>query len=315
MFYLSIGSLVAALALLPTVTNFYMVSLMIVVLYQSSVGIAWNLLMGYAGMLSLGNAIFTGVGAYVMAITLIHTSLPWGMVLFLSALTAGAIGALIAWFSISCGLRGPYFTLMTILFLQITRLFAESNDLFGATGGLFVPTSRLNLEPEAIYYLLLMTVVGFLYIQQRLLNSKFGLYVQAMRDEPKAAASVGVPIHACQIKMMAISAMMSGFAGGILCLYYKNLFASHMFNNYTSIEILLPVILGGLGTRFGPLWGALVFVGLSEIIQDGLFSLNLDYSGIKQVIFGGVLFLIMLFCPKGLGSCLATWRSSHVKGA
>ncbi len=300
MLYITIALVVAGLCIIPQLENFYLISICITIFYHSCAGVAWNFLMGYAGFLSLGNAIFTGVGAYTMAVCLIHTPLTWWMILPLCAASAGLFGAFIAWFTDVCGLRGAYFTLTTILCLQIVRLSVESNDFLGATGGLFIPSDSLQISDSAIYFVFLFMLCAFLFIQKHLLHAPLGISLQAMRDDPEAAASIGVDLKKCKLVAMVLSALLSGITGAVLCLYTKNLFASHIFNNFTSIEILLPVILGGLGTRYGPIWGAVLFVGLSELIQDNLSYWGYEGPGIKQMIFGLILFFIMLFRPHGL---------------
>jgi branched-chain amino acid transport system permease protein len=295
----------------PYVVNAYVLSILTTVLFLSFIGQAWNLMLGFAGLLSLGHALFVGVGAYAAAAVFVHLGIgPW-LGIFVAIACAVAAGCLIGYLGFRFSISGVYFALLTIAFAEFTRIVVDHLDWLGATQGLFLPVSNrttndlLNLRgtPEMFYYVVLALSLSAFALCHWLLGSRLGFYWRAIRDDAAAAEASGVDIFRCRMAAVAISSAMSGIAGTWYAFYYNNLFPEITFNIVQSIEITLGPIVGGVGTLFGPILGAFVLTPLGEVITHLTEPLGLH--GAKQFFWGLAVALIVLLRPQGLWPWIA----------
>ena len=305
----ALGAIVVLLLFAPALVGKYGLSVLILVLYFAYVGQAWNILMGFAGQLSLGHALYAGLGGYVAAGLFVHYGIsPWlGAVAAVAA--AMVAGAFVGYLGFRFSLAGVYFALLTIAFAEFTRLAFDNWDWIGGSGGLFLKvdatTDVWNLRggPMLFYYLMLaLTVLAFV-LCRLLLESRLGHYWLAIREDAEAAQAVGVPVLRCKIMAMVISAALMALAGVWGAFYYNNLFPGTAFAMDRSIEITLAPIIGGLGTLFGPVVGAIVLTGLGEVFTD--VSDVLHIAGIKQIFYALALLVIVMFRPAGIWPWLA----------
>ena len=301
------------LLVLPWIADNYLLSLATLFLFHAYTGQAWNLMMGFAGQLSLGHALYLGVGAYSAAALYFHFGIgPWAgiwLALLLCVVLAVAIGAL----AFRYGISGVYFTLLTIAFTEFTRIGFDHFDWIGASGGMFLKVAQrdqidlLNLRgtPAMFYYVMLTLAAAALGLSAWLVRSRAGYYWQAIRENEPAAAALGVPTFRWKILAVAVSAAMMAPAGVFHAFYYNNLFPEQVFSIARSIEIILGPIIGGAGTLVGPIVGAFLLTGLAETMWELLRAIGVDAPGTRQVFYGLVLLAIIIVQPAGVWPWLA----------
>jgi branched-chain amino acid transport system permease protein len=307
--------LVLALILvaLPAVASAYVLSVATLILYLAYTGQAWNVMMGFAGQLSLGHSLFVGVGAYAAAGLFVHYGIaPWAGVWLAIALCV-ALGALIGVLAFRFGIAGVYFALLTIAFAEFTRIGFDHIDWLGGPGGLFLKVAQrdqIDLAnfrgPPAMYYyaILFLAAAAFLGCYF-LLKSKAGYYWQAIRENEEAAQALGINSFRWKMLAVVISSAMTAVAGVFFAFYYNNLFPEQIFHISRSIEIILGPIIGGIGTLFGPILGAAVLTILADGITELLAAMGWEFPGVKQVFYGVVLLAVVMFLPHGIWPALA----------
>jgi len=302
--------LLALLLAAPALLGGYGLSVLILVLYFTYVGQAWNIMMGFAGQLSLGHALYAGLGGYVAAGLYFHYGIgPW-LGIFAAIAVAVAAGTIVGYLGFRFSLAGVYFALLTIAFAEFTRIGFDNWDWTGGSGGLFLRVERgvvdiANLRggPILFYYVILALSVGAFVLCRFLLESRLGRYWLAIREDAEAAQALGVPVLWCKLLAVMISAALTAVAGVWSAFYCNNLFPETAFAMGRSIEMTLAPIIGGLGTLFGPFVGAVVLTGLGEIFSA--VGEQLDIPGIKQIFYGLALLLIVMYRPAGVWPWLA----------
>jgi branched-chain amino acid transport system permease protein len=310
------GLMVAALVLLvlaPLIANRYVVSVLTLVLYFAYLGQAWNLMMGYAGQLSLGHALYVGLGAYVAALLWVHLGVgPW-IGVFAAVLVAATFGALIGWLGFRFGVEGVYFALLTIAFAEFTRIGFDNLGLAGGSGGLFLPYEQQRLGEWwnlrggqlLFYYVALALAAGAVIIVSALTRSRLGYRWIAVREDEAAARALGIDTFRAKITAVTISAGMTAVGGVFYAFYNNNLFPSQIFDISRSIEIIIAPIVGGLGTVFGPVVGAFVLTPLGEALTALTESIGINAPGVKAIVYGALLMLIITLRPSGIWPWLA----------
>lgn len=305
--------LAALLLALPAVSGPYLLSVATLILFFAYTGQAWNVMMGFAGQLSLGHALYVGLGAYVSAGLFHHYGLgPWAGV-WLALLACIAAGAAVGFLAFRFGISGVYFALLTIAFAEFTRIGFDHIRWLGGPGGLFIRVSQretwdlLNLRgpPVMFYYVMLALVIGAFALCAWLLRSRAGYYWQAIRENEEAAQALGINTFRWKMAAVMLSAGMTSLAGVFFAFYYNNLFPEQIFHISRSIEIILGPIIGGIGTLFGPILGAAVLTLLADGITEVLAALGWELPGVKQVFYGVVLLLVIMWLPHGIWPPLA----------
>jgi branched-chain amino acid transport system permease protein len=303
------------LALVPIVTtsnntlNFLIMAMLIAL-----VGQGWNLLGGYGGQYSFGHAAFFGTGAYATAILQMRFGVnAW--IAFGFAIAAGAlVGAIIGALSFRAGLKGSYFALVTLAFAEVLRITASVAPVTGAGVGLLI---KLDLRPEAFqfqsrlpFYVIALALVAAAMIVVRLIeDSRFGAYLVAVRENEDAAKALGVNVVAVKLIAMTVSAAITASGGAFYAQYFLFIDSGIAYGPWISIEALLAPIIGGVGTVFGPLLGALVVKVLGEVAKH----VTGDAPGLDLVIYGGVLVLVVAFAPRGITGLVASVRGLFQK--
>ncbi|WP_454694365.1 branched-chain amino acid ABC transporter permease [Achromobacter aegrifaciens] len=292
------AALAAAAALMDSgvALTFVMMSLYAALLSQ-----AWNILGGYGGQLSFGHALFFGVGAYAQALGQLNLGInPWlvlPMAIALGALVGLAVGGL----TFRYGLKGSYFALVTLAFAEVFRILALSVSFTGGGVGLMVPLQEgvANMQfgsRRGYIYLLLGFVLLALVVTAWLRHSRFGAYLQAVRDNEDAARAIGVNPLRVKLGGIALSAAFMSAAGAFYVQVFQYIDPGIAFGSAVSVEALVGAIVGGLGTLWGPLLGAVTLHALSDLTRN-LFG---ELPGISMVIYGVVLILIVMFLPRGI---------------
>jgi branched-chain amino acid transport system permease protein len=306
-------ALLIALLAAPLVANDYLLTILILILYFAYAGQAWNIMMGFAGQLSLGHAIYVGLGAYTAAALYVHYGVaPW-IGLLAAVPVAMACGAIIGFLAFRFGVAGVYFAILTIAFAEFARIGFDHFRFVGGSAGFFLPVAQyasndlwnLRGKPVMFYYVILaLTVMAFL-ICHLLLRSRMGFCWLAIREDEEAARALGIDTFRYKMFAVVISAGMTAVAGVFFAFYYNNLFPEQVFHISRSIELILAPIIGGIGTLFGPILGAFVLTGLSEVVTETLHALGLEIPGAKQVFYGICLLIVVLALPDGIWPWLA----------
>ena len=300
--------LVAMLAL--TTRSGVMMTFLMTALYGCLMAQAWNLLGGYGGQFSFGHALFFGTGAYVQAIAQLQGGLnPW-LALPLAVLAAALVGLMVGALSFRYGLRGSYFALVTLAFAEVFRILALSVPFTGAGVGLMVPLKpgAANMQfPDRLGFVWLalgMVVLGLL-VTAWLRHSRFGAWLQAVRDNEDAARAIGVDPFRVKLGAICWSGAFMGAAGALYVQVFQYIDPAIAYGPHTSVEALVAAIVGGLGTLWGPVVGALVL----HLLADFTRSLFGELPGINMIIYGAVLIVIVMFAPRGvLGLGQSVWR-------
>jgi branched-chain amino acid transport system permease protein len=285
-------------------------------LYAALMAQAWNILGGFGGQFSFGHALFFGTGAYVQAIA----QLQWGLSPWLAMPLAIALGAVVAAFvgalSFRYGLKGSYFALVTLAFAEVFRILATSVPFTGGGVGLMVPLKpglgNMQFSTKTGYlYLILGLVILAMLVTRWLQHSRFGAYLQAIRDNEDAARAIGVNPFRVKLAATALSAAFMAAAGAFYVQVFQYIDPSIAYGSHTSVEALVGAIVGGIGTLWGPIFGAFALHVLADLTRN-LFG---TLPGINMVIYGVVLVLIVLFSPRGLAgigqSVRTIWKSVH----
>jgi branched-chain amino acid transport system permease protein len=265
-----------------------------------------NLILGYGGMVSFGHAAYLGIGAYAVGVLSHHGIdngwLQWGIAIGASALVAAAIG------SVSVRTSGIYFIMITLAFTQMLYYLGISVDEYGGDDGMRLKvrsqfSGLINLDdPAAFYYLVLAILVLFLYLSQRLVNSRFGLVLQAARSNESRTRAIGFSPYPYRLAAFVISGAMCGVAGALLVNHTAYL--TPEFMNWTrSGELMFMVILGGIATTSGPLLGAAAFLLLEDLLQ-GWSLLPKWMTEHWQLYLGVILVLVVIFARRGLAGLL-----------
>jgi branched-chain amino acid transport system permease protein len=299
--YVSVLVLALLLVIPLTVGSPFVYHLFILICSYAALASAWNIVGGFAGQLSLGHAVFYGVGAYTSTLLMIKLGVsPWiGMLV--GACLSSIVAVLISW---PCfRLRGPFFALATIAVLEVVRLMAiNQHDVTGGAAGLGVPL-KLGVEwmlfrPRWPY---LLIAFGFLIItlaaSWKIKNSRLGYYLIAVREREDAAHAVGV--NSVKVKLIAVvlSAFLTSLVGSFHAMYLTFIEPGSMFSLDMSIQIAMFALIGGLGTVSGPLIGTLLVLPLAELARGWLGDMG---SGVHGLVYGIVLVVVVLTIPQGL---------------
>jgi branched-chain amino acid transport system permease protein len=301
--WLWLGALIAVVLVLPVVvTDRFATDIFIRILLFAFIGVAWNLMGGYAKQLSLGHAAYFGLGAYTSTILEIRYGIsPWlGMVAggFVAMLASLPIGAL------CFRLRGPYFAIATIATAQVFMLlFLKFRDFAWGAEGTTIPNygdSPLMMqfdEKAAYYYVALGLLALGLLITYRIEHSWIGYYLVAIGEDEDAAEAVGVNAPRIKRDIYMISAFLTALAGTFYVQYIYFIDPATAFSFNISVEAALVSIVGGIGTLWGPVVGTVLLETTAALLQSWLGS---SAGGVQLTIYSLILIAVILWRPSGL---------------
>ncbi len=293
----------AVIALVPRfVSDVYMMNVLILTLLFAALSQSWNLLGGYCGQVSLGHALYFGIGAYATSILYVKFGItPWG-----GLLAGGVIAALIA---LALGypcfrLKGHYFSIATIVIAEIGLLLFHNWDYAGAALGIqwpFTPDSWWTLQfardkAPYFYFALGLFAVTWL-VTFSIVESKWGYWWRAVKDSADAAESLGVTIFHSKMAAAAISAFFTAVGGGFYAAFVSYIDPDSVMHFRFSLLMALPAVLGGVGSLWGPAIGALILIPLAEFTRSYLGGSG---SGLDLVIYGGLVMIVSLTRPEGI---------------
>jgi len=303
---LALVLLAIGLVALPMFVGSYILSVLVVFLFAAYLGQCWNIMMGFAGLLSLGHALYVGLGAYAAAALYVRFGVPPWIGLGVGVAVAAVAGAVIAALSFRFGVTGVYFALLTIAFDEFTRILFDHFDWVGGSAGLFLPVTTLTHDdlwhlrgsPQMFYYLLLALSAGVLALSRMLLDRRIGYYWLAIREDQEAAQSLGINVFRYKLAAVMLSAALTAIAGSVMAFYDNNLYPGTVFTTARSVEIITAPVIGGVGTLFGPILGAFLLTTLGEAmtVVGSMFGV----PGLKQWFYGAALVVIVLLQPEGV---------------
>lgn len=311
--WIALGVVALALLLAPFVVDRYVLSILLLCLIGAYLGQAWNILMGFCGLLSLGHALYLGLGAYTGAILFVKFGIgPWLSVFVAIGVAVAAAGAL-GWLGFRFRIEGVYFSLLTIAFAEVARIGFDNWGFAGGAAGFFLPVAtegqghwyNLRGGPLFFYYLAFVLAAGALALSAFLRASKLGHAWLAVREDPAAARALGVDATRARFLALFVSAGLTAIGGVFLAFWSNNLFPAQIFDMSRSIDIILAPIIGGVGTLFGPIVGAFLLVPLGEALIDILRALGLNSPGAKALVYGLLLMIIIAATPNGLWPWIA----------
>ncbi|UEM13451.1 branched-chain amino acid ABC transporter permease [Bradyrhizobium barranii subsp. barranii] len=291
--------MLAGLVLLPLYSqlsgNIFILTLFTRIVILALAAASLNLIMGFGGMMSFGHAAYLGIGGYAVGM-LAQEGVGSGFIQFPVALAASAIYALVIG-ELSLRTRGVYFIMITLAFAQMAYYVASGLARYGGDDGLTVYkrsdfSGLINLSNRTqFYYLCLACLFAVIVLIWRIANSRFGLVLQGLRSNEQRMQAIGFPAKRYQLVCFVISGMMCGLAGALLA--NNTDFISPAVMYWTrSGDLMVMVILGGMGTLFGPVMGAVVFLLLEEFLSQ--------ITEYWALIMGPLLLLIVLFGRGGI---------------
>jgi len=302
-----VAGVIVILALVPVYAaatgNTFVVSLFTRILILAIAAVSLNLIMGFGGMVSFGHAAYLGIGGYAVGILAkegINSGLlQWPLAVAASALFALTVGAL------SLRTRGVYFIMITLAFAQMVYYVAIGLDRYGGDDGMTIYKRSqfgglIDLSNKmTFYYLCLALLLASVYIVWRLVHSRFGMVIQGARSNERRMRAIGFPTYRYKLLSFVFAGMLCGLAGALLANHTD--FISPALMHWTrSGDLIVMAVLGGMGTVFGPVIGAVALLVLEEVL-----------SGITeywQIILGPLFLLVVLFARGGIDGLLAGVR-------
>lgn len=299
-----VAGVIAILALIPVYAvasgNTFVMSLFTRIVILAIAAVSLNLIMGFGGMVSFGHAVYLGIGGYAVGILakegITSGLLQWPLAVVSSALFALVVGAL------SLRTRGVYFIMITLAFAQMVYYVAIGLDRYGGDDGMTIYERSqfgavLDLSNKtAFYYLCLGLLLATIYLVWRLVHSRFGMVIQGARSNERRMRAIGFPTYRYKLLCFVFAGMLCGLAGALLANHTD--FISPALMHWTrSGDLIVMAVLGGMGTVFGPVIGAVALLVLEEAL-----------SGVTeywQIILGPLFLLVVLFARGGIDGLLA----------
>jgi branched-chain amino acid transport system permease protein len=314
-----VAALLILLALVPVycayVGNTFLMSLFTRILILALAAVSLNLIMGFGGMVSFGHAAYLGIGGYVVGILakegIDSGFVQWPLALIVSGLFAYGVGAL------SLRTRGVYFIMITLAFAQMVYYIAIALDRYGGDDGLTIYKRSQFAGPVDLsnktffYYLCFALLLASVYIVWRLVNSRFGMVIQGARSNDRRMRAIGFPTFRYKLTCFVIAGIMCGLAGALLANHTD--FISPSIMHWTrSGDLIVMAVLGGMGTVFGPVIGAVALLLLEELLpfvigEGSRLLTGHEIQGAReywQLILGPMLLLVVLYARGGIDSLL-----------
>jgi branched-chain amino acid transport system permease protein len=275
---------------------------MILVFMFGMLGVAWNIMGGYAGMFSFGQAAFFGIGAYTSS----YLSIAYGVNPWIGLFAGGCAAALVAAaIGYPCSnLRGHYFAIASIAFAEIVRIVFNNWQMVGAAEGLSLPMKNesftnflFNSSKLPYYYIMLAFLLVSLAVCYSIATSKMGYYFRAIKESHKIAEGLGVDVVLYRLMAIMISAFLSAMAGTFYAQYILYIDPGSVMLLATSVQIVLISMLGGAGSIMGPVIGAAILIPASEYTRVILGNKG---TGVDMLIYGLLITLISMYYPEGV---------------
>jgi len=309
------AAIAVVVAILPLlVRDVYLQNILVLTLMYTALSQSWNILGGYCGQISLGHAIYFGLGAYISTLLFTKAGItPWA-----GMLIGGAFASLLALvLGYPCfRLKGHYFTIATIVIAETAFLLMHNWDWAGAALGIQIPLPRTDSwatlqfarnKLPYIYFALVFACVTWL-VTWIIEDSKWGYGWRAVKDNPEAAESLGVEIFSSKMAAAALSAFFTAVGGSFYAQFVSYIDPESVMSFQFSLLMALPAVLGGIGTLWGPALGAAILIPLSELTRSYAGGSG---KGIDLIIYGVLIMAIALARPEGLVSLFRRTRKAE----
>ncbi len=300
-------TVVALCLCMPFILPAYYLHLAILCLIYIGLSLSWNIIGGIAGQFSLAHSLFVAIGAIFTSALVMNVGLNMWLAIGIATVFAIVVGTAISWLNFRFKLGPLSFALITLAFAEMAQLLVVGWDFLGGASGIYLPkdVGRLSQfqfgSAQNYYWLFLALALLAQMVNLAILNAPLGYYLRALRDNENAAQAVGVAVLRNQTIAMIISAVLCMWVGAAYARYMSYI-DPYLFASPTlTIEVVLFVTVGGLGTRFGPLIGTLVLLPIGELLRAHLGG---ALPGIHYVIYGVVVVLIILFQPRGIAPAI-----------
>ena len=287
----------AGLIFYPRITSAYNLTLALTVLLTITMATSWNIISGFTGYISFGHAGFFGIGSYIGALLIFNEVMPWIPAMIVAGLGTALIALLIGYPTLR--LRGPYFAITMLGLSELARIVVTAWDSV-TRGGLGVYLPILRDQPPPTYYAMLALAVLAIVVSYAVGTSTFGLRLLSIRDDEVAAQAMGIDTTRYKITAFTISSFFPGIAGAIYAYHVGFIDPATVFAVIWTIRSIASAIVGGQATILGPIVGAI----LLSLTSEQVWSRD---PNLYQVIFGGIIVLVVLFLPGGLIALGQRW--------
>ena len=299
--------LLAALALLPVYVELggsrFLLTLFTRIIILAMAAVSLNLILGFGGMMSFGHAVYLGIGGYAVGM-LAHEGIYSGFVQWPVALAASALFALVIG-ALSLRTRGVYFIMLTLAFAQMAYYVVAGLARYGGDDGLTIYKRSQFFEPinlsnkTQFYYICLALLYASIYLVWRIVNSRFGMVIQGSRSNDTRMRAIGFPTFRYKLTCFVIAGVLCGLSGALLANHTD--FVSPAMMYWTrSGDLIIMVVLGGMGSVVGPVFGAIALLVLEETLSG--------FTEYWQIILGPLLLLVVLFARGGIDGLLGKVR-------
>lgn len=293
------------IALIPfALSSQFLVNLAMLAAFSALLGQSWNVAGGFGGMTSFGHAAFFGLGAYAAAI--LQTQFGWNpwLALPVSVLLGGGAGVVIGYAAFRAGLRGSYFALVTLAVAEALHILANSLDITKGGLGILIPLKPglgnfQFLDRRAMYAVVIVLLAIAIAIAAWLRRSRFGAYLIAVRENEDAAAALGIDVVETKVIALALSGAIAAPAGVVYAQSYLYVDPSIAFGVERSVAMLLVAMVGGAGTVWGPVLGAIVLNTIDDTARAFIPT-----AGVAPMLYGVLLLGIVAWLPNGLAGLL-----------
>ena len=302
--FITLAACLGSLMLPIFIKERLVLNILIICYYYAYLALCWNLVGGYAGVLSLGHGIFYGIGAYSSAALFNY----WGISPWLGMIAGGVLAAagafLIGNSAFSFGLKGFFFIVVTLSLTQIFQEIVKQFEFLGASEGIRLPVrtgwTYFQFQGKIEYYYIIVLMVFIVALISFLIRrSRMGYNLMAIREDEDTAEASGINSKGCKNVIFILSAFLTALGGSFYVQFAFFIDPETAFATSLNINLILAVVIGGIGTIWGPILGAFFFVTTSELLR--FLPMQTQFAAaLAKVIFALILMYVMIYCPKGI---------------
>lgn len=289
----ALAALFIAAALIPFSGNGYILSLFYTSALFTGMAYGWNIISGYAGYLSFGQITFFGIGAYTVAIGTTRFHTPWYVCAIVAGIICAALAVPMGWLMLR--LKGPFFALGMLGLAQSLRISTDLIPWTGGADGIYLPPGSNAVQ---VYYWTLAILILAIVLTATIDRNAFGLRLRALREDERAAGTLGVDTTTTKVKAFILSAIIPALLGGGYAWYLTYVEPSSIYSTEIELQTVAMAILGGMGTLWGPLVGGVL---MSQVSQ----ALSTKFPQTHLMIFGALIVVLLLALPRGIVPTLA----------
>lgn len=313
--FLTIAIVTAICAAAPLL-DFTTIDLLIIFATYAALGISWNWVGGFAGLLNLAHIAYYAIGAYACAISVVVLEIHPVFGIFAGAVTAAGVALIISLLSFKLKVSDLYYALLTLTLAEALAAVARGLENEFALGGLYLPfrndPAQLAFLDKSYYYYILIGLAAVLMAFQHLVQrSRWGVLIIGARDSALAASSLGVPVSRVFVSVSVASAIPAAIVGSVFALTSLYVTVDNVFTFDLLLSVIIATTIGGIGTLWGPFLGAAIITAVQEVIRRG-FGSSSEIVGLIDIVYGGMLIVIIVLVPVGAVGILRRLARSGV---